>query len=265
MILILRHMGRFWRWRLCLSAVLTALAVQASVGPAMAQSSWSGAYLGAGLAVTGMRFDLDTLSASAGGRAVDLGPDGLFGAFAYGGYRQAAGGLYLGAEAEVQKGHDFGPNQGCVLLSLCADAGLIGAYGPIYRLRLVVGYPVARDTLLFAGAGLGVAQVTASHAYAIAATAQGGSGVITSARSPFAVDDMAHGPSFALGVEHRLSDRAAIRFDLVHDRFRVASSARAFIFTQTMTGSAMSTAQIAEYGDFSLITTSARVSFVVRF
>ncbi len=264
-ILILHHIGRGMALWPRARAGLVALALLAVAGPVSAQSSWAGPYVGAGLAVDGMRLDLDTLSASAGGRPVDLGPDHLIGAFAYAGYRQDVGALVLGAEAEIQQGHALGPNIGCVLRRVCADAGLIGDYGPLYRLRLVAGYPVAPDTLLIGGAGLGLALVTASHAYAVAATAQGGSGVITTARSPFVVEDMAHGLSLMLGVEHRLTDRAAIRFDVVHDRLRVASSARVFIFTQTTTGSTTSTAQIVERGNFSLITTSARLSFVVRF
>lgn len=237
----------------------------APAGPVVAQTSWAGAYAGVGLAVGETMFDLDTLSATAGGRPLDLGSGLSDSGFLLLGYRGDLGPFVLGAEAEVQHGRSFGPRGGCVLGAICADAGIIGDYGPIFRFRVMAGYEFAPDMLLNGGVGLGLASVSSSHVFATSSTAQGGSAAITKARSPFVVDDMAHGLTLLVGVEHRLTERASVRFDLVHDRLRVSSSNGAFIYTQNTTADVVSVAQIAERGDFFLNTTTARLSLVFRF
>lgn len=110
-----------------------------------------------------------------------------------------------------------------------------------------------------------MARVSVSHAFAQAASAEGGSGVITSAISPFAVDDLALGAHVAIGVEHRVSARAALRLDLVHERLCVDNHRHVFILTTTTSGTSTATAQISEAGHFVIGATSVRLSLVMRF
>lgn len=119
--------------------------------------------------------------------------------------------------------------------------------------------------MLSGGLGVSLADVAISHAFAQSASAQNGSAVITSARSEFRVDDLAAGAHVTIGVEHRVTARAALRLDLIHERLRIDTSANVFIMTATASGQSTAMAQVAQSGPFSLDTTSVRLSFLMRF
>ena len=233
---------------------------------ARADTAWDGRYLALGMAIGRQGLDLDGFAQTVNGHSLrqagsraDIGLAGL-------GYRAARGGMHLGGEIELQPGpRSLAQYPRCVFGQNCAAAGLLGRVGPIYRLRATMGRDIGVVVLMSGGLGISMAKVSVSHAFAQAASAQDGSGVITSAISPFAVDDLALGAHVVIGVEHRVSARAALRVDLVHERLWVDNHRHVFILTTTTSGNNTATAQISEAGRFVIDATSVRLSLVMRF
>jgi hypothetical protein len=253
-----------WGWGLRVLRLAFGLVICA--GTAQADTGWSGAYLAMGLAMASQSLALDDLTLSVDGnrlgqvtRQADLGLTSL-------GMRVARGGLVFGGEIELQ------PNRralarvpGCAFGQNCAAAGLIGQVGAVHRLRATIGRAIGPGLLLSGGLGLSRADVTVSHAFAQAASAQDGSRVINTARSPFAVADRAQGAHIVIGLEQRVTARTALRFDLLHERLWVENQRSVYILTVTASGDRTARARIHETGDFSLDTTAVRLSLVIRF
>jgi hypothetical protein len=243
-----------------------ALALIVSAGPVLADSPWSGRHLGLGIGFGTQSVDLDRLEASVNGRPLSLGSRRVDAALATLGYREALGRVVLGAEVELQAGRRaITRHSGCVLGQACAGAGLLGRIGPILRLRATLGQEIMPGVMLSGGLGLSLADVAISHAFAQSASAQNGSAVITSARSDFRVDDLATGAHVTIGVEHRVTARAALRLDLIHERLQIENARNVFIMTATVSGPSSAMAQIAQSGPFTLDTTSVRLSLLLRF
>lgn len=233
---------------------------------AMAQTPWEERYATFGVALGRQEVGLDTLSASVNSHASQDADWGAHAALLGLGYRRALGPVLWGAEAELQAGAGaIALHGGCRFGQNCAGAGLDGRIGPIFRLRATLGRVIGPGRVLSAGLGLSLANVDITHAFAQAASAQGGSAVITTASSAFGVSDTAMGYHLMIGVEQRVTRRAGLRLDLVHDRLRIENARQVFVLTSTSSGGNSATAQIGEGGGFGVENLSVRLSLVLRF
>lgn len=252
--------GGWWR-------ILGLVAAMGICAPAaLAQPLWEERYATFGVALGRQDLGLDTLSASVNGRSAQDADWAANAALVGLGYRRASGPLLWGAEAELQAGAGaIALHRGCRLGQNCAGAGLEGRIGPIFRLRAVLGRVIGPGRVLSAGLGLSLADVEITHAHAQAASAQGGSAVITTARSAFDVRDRALGYHLMIGVEQRVTRRGALRLDLVHDRLQIENARQVLVLTSTASGGNSATAQIAQDGGFGVENLSVRLSLVLRF
>lgn len=158
-----------------------------------------------------------------------------------------------------------GQHLGCAPGLNCAEAGVFGEVGPIFRLRLIAGAELDADTVLLGGVGLAAARVSSSRAYVTAGSAFGESSSFNRSSSPFEVDDLALGVTIGTGVEQQLSDRLSFRAEALYDRFRAETASTVELLTMQTSGPTTSRAEFAQTGDFDFDMISVRLSLLWRF
>lgn len=242
------------------------LVIALSGGPGLADSPWSGPYLVLGLGLNTHRPALDRLEGAVDGRPVRLGQWGSDAGFVALGHGMARGRGYLGAEIEAEPGaRPIASGAQCLLGRACAQAGLVGTMGPVYRLRMLVGHEIAPGVMAMIGIGPSLARVQSSRVFVQSASAASGAAALTRASSPFEVDDLARGIHASIGIVQGRAGRARFGLSVMVERVHVSTQSRVSLATTTLSGPSHAYAALTQRGGFDITTRAVRLSLVWRF